>query len=128
MGSGQSTPSQQAAEQLVIEQLRSMRMQDRLQEEEVDKEYIHINNDKVLPQTFSVDPTISPSQAEEWEKQLLADPKNRLALNALLNNSVDGIVGQPSQLATTSDAQIFNVRIPFEGSPVTNQRSSGRCW
>lgn len=128
MGSGQSTPSQQAAEQLVVEQLRSMRMQDRIQEEEVEKEYIHINNDKLLPQTFSIDPTVSPSQAEEWEKQLLADPKNRLALNALLNNSVDGIVSQTSALAGTSDAQIFNVKIPFEGAPVTNQRASGRCW
>ena len=27
-----------------------------------------------------------------------------------------------------SDIQTFNTRIPFEGSPVTNQRSSGRCW
>lgn len=26
------------------------------------------------------------------------------------------------------DTQIFNVAIPHEGSPVTNQRSSGRCW
>lgn len=23
---------------------------------------------------------------------------------------------------------MFNVKIPFEGAPVTNQRSSGRCW
>jgi bleomycin hydrolase len=27
-----------------------------------------------------------------------------------------------------SDIQTFNTRIPLEGSPVTNQRSSGRCW
>lgn len=27
-----------------------------------------------------------------------------------------------------SDPQIFNVKIPFEGGPITNQRSSGRCW
>lgn len=26
------------------------------------------------------------------------------------------------------DIQTFNLSIPFEGSPVTNQRSSGRCW
>jgi bleomycin hydrolase len=27
-----------------------------------------------------------------------------------------------------SDTQTFNTRIPLEGSPITNQRSSGRCW
>lgn len=27
-----------------------------------------------------------------------------------------------------SDPQIFNVKIPHEGGPITNQRSSGRCW
>jgi bleomycin hydrolase len=26
------------------------------------------------------------------------------------------------------DGQYFNVAIPFEGSPVTNQRNTGRCW
>lgn len=27
-----------------------------------------------------------------------------------------------------ADQQVFNVQIPFEGGPITNQRSSGRCW
>lgn len=103
-----------------------MRVQDKLRQEEVEKEYIHIDNDKVLPQTFSVDPTVSLSQTEEWEKQLLADPKNQLALSALLGNNVNDIVRQ--KVDTLPDTQIFNVKIPFEGSPVTNQRSSGRCW
>jgi bleomycin hydrolase len=30
--------------------------------------------------------------------------------------------------AVVGDIQNFNTRIPLEGSPVTNQRSSGRCW
>jgi bleomycin hydrolase len=29
---------------------------------------------------------------------------------------------------TLPPPQAFNVRIPHEGTPVTNQRSSGRCW
>lgn len=27
-----------------------------------------------------------------------------------------------------ADTQTFNIKIPFEGAPITNQRSSGRCW
>lgn len=27
-----------------------------------------------------------------------------------------------------TDTQVFNVSIPLEGAPVTNQRKSGRCW
>lgn len=33
-----------------------------------------------------------------------------------------------SRNAEIADQQIFNVKIPFEGAPITNQRSSGRCW
>ena len=33
-----------------------------------------------------------------------------------------------SRATTIEDQQIFSVKIPFEGAPITNQRSSGRCW
>lgn len=33
-----------------------------------------------------------------------------------------------SRSAKIADQQVFNIRIPFEGAPITNQRSSGRCW
>lgn len=33
-----------------------------------------------------------------------------------------------SRATNIEDQQVFNVKIPFEGAPVTNQRSSGRCW
>jgi bleomycin hydrolase len=52
--------------------------------------------------------------------------QNRLALTALSNNQLNDVVYQTNALHT--DKQMFNVKIPFEGAPVTNQRSSGRCW
>ena len=52
--------------------------------------------------------------------------QNKLALSALISNPVTSIVSQKT--ATLADAQLFNIKIPFEGAPVTNQRSSGRCW
>lgn len=33
-----------------------------------------------------------------------------------------------SRSTSIADPQVFNVRIPFEGAPITNQRQSGRCW
>lgn len=87
--------------------------------------------------------TISISDTQEWEKELLQDPKvrdwalvhkynaeyyaqNRLAIAAFTTNAATNIIS--SRAAKIVDKQIFNVTIPLEGSPVTNQRSSGRCW
>jgi bleomycin hydrolase len=33
-----------------------------------------------------------------------------------------------SRATKIDDQQVFSVKIPFEGAPITNQRSSGRCW
>ena len=30
--------------------------------------------------------------------------------------------------AQVADQQVYNIQIPFEGGPITNQRQSGRCW
>ncbi|KAL1306250.1 hypothetical protein AAFC00_004340 [Neodothiora populina] len=69
---------------------------------------------------------MSVSKSESYIKTVLSDPKNRLALCALSTNSPAKVLEKSS--AILKDAQTFNVAIPFEGSPVTNQRSSGRCW
>lgn len=52
--------------------------------------------------------------------------RTRLALAALMSNPLPSIVLQ--KVATLADRQTFNIKVPLEGSPVTNQKSSGRCW
>jgi len=113
-------------EQRIVDQLQAIRVGDRLHQQEMEKDYVHVSNEKVLPQTYSTDPSLSLSQAEEWEKSLLADPKNQLALGALFGNDVDAVVSKKGE--TLADTQTFNVRVGLEGAPITNQRSSGRCW
>jgi bleomycin hydrolase len=54
------------------------------------------------------------------------DIKNRLALAALSSNSANSVLQNRS--AVISDTQKFSIKIPLEGTPVTNQASSGRCW
>ncbi|KAK6544801.1 hypothetical protein TWF694_001483 [Orbilia ellipsospora] len=63
---------------------------------------------------------------KKWEEQFLSEPKNRLAVSAVTKNDIKTIVQQPS--AIIKDSQIFSDQISFDGAPMTNQRSSGRCW
>lgn len=128
MGASQSTSNinEAAVHQQLVQQLQALRLKDKLKQQDVERDYIHVESEKGIPLSYSADPTVSITTAEAWEKELLADPKNRLALSALLSNPVQSIVSQ--KVATLPDTQTFNVKIPFEGSPITNQRSSGRCW
>ncbi|KAH9838929.1 Bleomycin hydrolase [Teratosphaeria destructans] len=70
--------------------------------------------------------TVNAAKTQEYVKELLKDSKNRLGLSALSSNNPSTVLEKPS--AILKDIQYFNVKIPSEGSPVTNQRSSGRCW
>lgn len=51
---------------------------------------------------------------------------DRLALAALSSANPKEVLA--SRSTKIADQQVFNIRIPFEGAPITNQRSSGRCW
>ncbi|KAL8694760.1 MAG: hypothetical protein Q9218_000686 [Villophora microphyllina] len=99
----------------------------------LEKDYVYI---KGRPSEKMSRPSESPSQpysstiaistTEQWETELLEDPKNRLALSALSSNNATAVLTQRS--ATIVNTQNFNVKIDFEGAPITNQKSSGRCW
>jgi bleomycin hydrolase len=52
--------------------------------------------------------------------------QNRLALAALSSNAANAVLS--SRSTAIADTQKFNIAIPTEGSPITNQASSGRCW
>jgi bleomycin hydrolase len=69
---------------------------------------------------------LSIAATKEWEEQALKDPKNRLALAALANQDATKIL--TSRTSTLETTQRFNVKIPLEGSPMTSQLASGRCW
>ncbi|KAK8005280.1 peptidase C1B- bleomycin hydrolase [Apiospora arundinis] len=64
-----------------------------------------------------------------WQSKVLEDPKNRLALSALSSANPKDVLMQQRSAKILSDVHVFNVAIgPSEGAPITNQRSSGRCW
>ncbi|KAJ4417443.1 bleomycin hydrolase [Neurospora sp. IMI 360204] len=98
-----------------------------------DDEYVHVENEFTAEKgaitniTKSRKPEgLSFDTVSKWESTLLEDPKNRLALSALsAANPRDVLLSRAAKIA---EQQVFNVKIPFEGSPITNQRQSGRCW
>ncbi|TGO69384.1 hypothetical protein BELL_0776g00070 [Botrytis elliptica] len=125
MGSSQSTPgstSPAEAQRILLEKIQNMQ----LQTEEDD--YIHVNEKGASYQATSRAQwtPLSAARVEKWEEELLSDPKNRLALSAL--SSADPRTVLTSRTTLNQDQQIFSVKIPFEGAPITNQRQSGRCW
>ena len=69
---------------------------------------------------------VSVAEVEDYVKQLLKDDKLRLGLSAFTSTNPESVLKKPSVLI--QDTQVFNVAIPSEITPVTNQRSSGRCW
>jgi bleomycin hydrolase len=126
MGNSQSTPSDAVVQEKLVEQLTALQLQPRVKQQELEKEYVKVDFKDSPPAYREDSQTVSISTAEQWEKELLEDPKNRLALSALLSNPLPSIISQ--KVATLSDRQTFNIKVAIEGSPITNQRSSGRCW
>lgn len=71
--------------------------------------------------------TIDTNLFSKWEDRLLSDPKNQLALNAFTQGDMLNIIRRRD--AVINDGMhVFSHKIEAEGKPVTNQRSSGRCW
>lgn len=64
---------------------------------------------------------------EEWEQRLLSSPKNRLALSAISNGDLTSIILQ-QKAAIFNNNHVYSNKIDLEGSPITYQRKSGRCW
>ncbi len=90
-----------------------------------EENYVYVKDKHAPSEPSSASSTISISQMEAWEHELLKDAKNRLALNAI---SANGPTILTSRQSVVSETQNFNVKIGLEGAPITNQRSSGRCW
>jgi bleomycin hydrolase len=76
------------------------------------------------------DPTRSPLDIalfSKWEDRLLSDPKNQLALSGFTQNSMLSLI-RNRDVVINDGSQVFSNKIQLEGRPITNQRSSGRCW
>ncbi|GAA5876729.1 hypothetical protein JCM16303_006265 [Sporobolomyces ruberrimus] len=61
-----------------------------------------------------------------WQDSFSSSAKNRLASTVLSKtNWTEAIINNST---VVKDTQVFNTKLSLEGAPVTNQKSSGRCW
>ncbi|KAL2016456.1 hypothetical protein VTK56DRAFT_3507 [Thermocarpiscus australiensis] len=131
MGSNQSRLPAEAAlnEKVVLERLRTLQLE---KKDSLEDGYVYINSEKATNREArdlvdSRQPeTVPVSRMSEWQDALLKDPKNRLAISALSAANPRTVL--TSRATKIAEQQVFNVKIPFEGGPITNQRQSGRCW
>lgn len=79
-----------------------------------------------MPEHNDTHSEITSSALSAWDSVALRDPTTQLAAMTLHNASLKDSVR--SRQAEVQDIHVFSHAIPTEGSPRTNQQSSGRCW
>jgi len=71
-------------------------------------------------------PGVTSDNIAAWGDAFASNPKHRLASTVLSKaNLTETLVRRDAQIHAK---QVYNVKLSTEGNPVTNQKSSGRCW
>ncbi|AMD19454.1 HBR553Cp [Eremothecium sinecaudum] len=71
--------------------------------------------------------SIKTSDLTKWTKEFQEDGVHNLAATVLKNNNADDALLDKRRLQVNYP-RVFNTGITDEVGPVTNQRSTGRCW
>ncbi|XP_020715250.1 bleomycin hydrolase isoform X1 [Ceratitis capitata] len=69
---------------------------------------------------------ITQQKLDKWRKDFYSEPKNILAQNVC--SRVDPFDVCLSRKSLENTNHVFTYKVETEGKPVTNQKSSGRCW
>ena len=78
----------------------------------------------VLP--LSIDGSLTLKNVSTWESSATSNSKIQLARTILSQTDITSVLS--SRSARIADQHIFNNTLDFKTGPVTNQKSSGRCW
>lgn len=75
---------------------------------------------------LSGDGSLTLGHVSGWEAAAGSDPKTKLARTILFHSDIRTAL--ISRSAKIHDQHIFSHTLDFKTGPVTNQKSSGRCW
>ena len=75
---------------------------------------------------LSIDGSLTLKNVSTWESSAFANSKIQLARTILSQSNLTSVLS--SRSARIADQHIFNHTLDFKTGPVTNQKSSGRCW
>ncbi len=74
----------------------------------------------------SADGSLSLESVSNWEVAAAASAKTRLARAILSHSNLTNALVR--RQALVADVHVFNTELDFKTGPITNQKSSGRCW
>jgi bleomycin hydrolase len=72
------------------------------------------------------DGSLSLENVAAWEKSIASNAKVQLARTVLSQTDIRSALA--SRSARIVDQHVFNNTLDFRSGPITNQKSSGRCW
>ncbi|KAF7301207.1 Cysteine proteinase 1, mitochondrial [Mycena indigotica] len=73
----------------------------------------------------SANGSLSSQNIESWERAV-SSSKTKLSRSILVHSDISSAL--LSRPALISNSHLFNVELDTKTSPITNQKSSGRCW
>ncbi|KAG0678253.1 hypothetical protein C6P40_000491 [Pichia californica] len=85
------------------------------------------DNDNNTSDAFNVKNPIEITDLSTWKNEIYSNPAKKLALNCMTGNDIDKIIANTDKI-NSNNIDLFNHNVKFEGHPITNQKSSGRCW
>ena len=85
-----------------------------------------LESSKQAKRPLSDNGSICSRNVQEWEDKAMRDLKIQLARTILVDT--DFKTALVDRHARVADAHVFNLQLDFVTSPITNQKSSGRCW
>ena len=74
----------------------------------------------------SADGSLSLRNISDWEAAASASAKTRLARAILTHTHLNSALVRRD--AFVADVHVFNTELDFKTNPITDQKSSGRCW
>jgi bleomycin hydrolase len=74
----------------------------------------------------STDGSLSLKSVSDWEAAAAASAKTQLARAILSHSNLNSALVRRE--AFIADVHVFNTELDFKTGPITNQKSSGRCW
>ncbi len=75
---------------------------------------------------ISADGALSLGHVNSWEDAVAQSPKLQLSRTILNHANIrEALVSRSAQIA---DRHVFNTEVDYKTNPITNQKSSGRCW
>jgi len=70
--------------------------------------------------------TVTNSTLQHWEDAAQSKPTTALARAIFPHQDLKTTL--VARTTTIADTHVFNTQVPFSSGPITNQKSSGRCW